>query len=91
VLKDLFYINNELSLSRVFMFVLFLIGSIGCVLVYFGAIPSDQGIIDMIKWILSLVVGNKVADNVVTQMFGSARGTMPIKNPRGDVDKTSCA
>lgn len=85
-LYDLFYINNELSLTRMFLVVLFLIGISGCIGIYMNLILAKIEIIDMIKWILALVIGNKAVDNVVSQVFSSPRGQMPsTKNPRGDI------
>jgi len=85
-LYDLLYINNELSLTRIFLIVLFLIGISGCIGIYLGLLPPTTEIIDIIKWVLALVVGNKMADNIVAQVFGSPRNQMPgAKNPKGDV------
>ena len=81
---DLFYINNELSLSRVFMAILFCVGILGTLCVYFGLIPNTADVVDLIKWILSLVVGNKVADSAISQIFGSPKGVTLVKNPRGE-------
>jgi hypothetical protein len=84
-LKDFFFFNNELSMTRVFLAMGLLLGCIGVLGVYLELIPSKQEIIDLIKWLLGYVFGAKAADNIVAQVFGSPKGENPgPKNPRGD-------
>jgi len=85
-LYDILYINNELSLTRIQMTVLFLIGISGCVGIYTGHIPNTKDNTELTKIILGLAVTTKIADNGLTQIYGSVRGEMPgIKNSRGEI------